>query len=313
MTNSLPMNNFFFNHHTLPIWLPLFRCGTGLLLLLSTVYLWPDFHLLYGDNSLIDHRLLQPDLFSSPSRPTTPMAVSTAFLAIYSALCIFLITGTCTRLAAAILCVLHHHLYLEMPAFSYGFDYLAASALFYCVWFPVGHYHSVDRKLFQLRVSRWVSPCLRVLQIHLCIVYFFGGLDKLMGPTWRNGEAVWKALHLPDMVTPLRPNIEFLGQFPSLWVALGWLVIILEISYPLFIWIRATRTIWLYGIIGLHVGIALFLGLYFFAAIMVLLNLVAFHYPYHPLNLRSRPFTRHTSPPPHLPRVARAEPSKTGA
>ncbi len=202
------------------------------------------------------------------------------YLISYIVLCILLTAGLFTRLTALLLCLLHQVLFMANPAFSYGFDFVAASAIFYCVCFPVGHYRSVDALLFGKRGCLWATPCLRVLQLHLCFIYFFGGLDKLIGPTWHNGEALWKALHLPDLSGALRPDITVLGRHPQVIAALGWFVVILELAYPLCIWLRRIRPLWLCGIVGMHAGIALFMGLYHFSAIMVLLNVVAFHLPY---------------------------------
>jgi hypothetical protein len=50
----------------------------------------------------------------------------------------------------------------------------------------------------------------------------------------------------------------------------------LETSYPIFIWPRRTRLIWLVGIIAMHGAIAVLMGLYLFGLIMTVLNVAAF-------------------------------------
>src|SRR5690606_21616842 len=102
------------------------------------------------------------------------------YLVAYVVCCAFLVWGRWARLWAILLSFLHHQLYFAQPAFTYGFDYIAASALFYCVWFPVGN-----------PTSPWATPCLRILQLHLCVIYFFGGLDKAIGPSWHVVDARW--------------------------------------------------------------------------------------------------------------------------
>ena len=259
------MNRFFFSTPFSPDWLPLLRCGTGILLLLTGVQLWADFDILYGSQRIIDHRLLRID----GRYPEGGLIFQRGHLAVYIACAALLAWGRWARLWAVLLCLLHHQLYFGQPAFSYGFDFIAASALFYCVWFPVSN-----------PGSRWATPCLRVLQLHLCALYFFGGLDKVLGSTWHNGEALWKALQLPDLAGAWRPDIAWLGQYPLLVAALGWLVVLLELAYPVCIWLRHTRQLWVWGTVGMHVGIALFMGLYHFSAMMVILNLCAFYLPY---------------------------------
>lgn len=258
------MHRFFFSVSFAPGWLSLLRCGTGLLLLLTGLQLWPDFDMLYGAGSIVDHRLL------SESEGTTLTGFTgRGHLVAYIVCCALLAWGRWARLWAVMLCFLHHQLYFAQPAFTYGFDYIAASALFYCVWFPVGN-----------PASRWATPCLRVLQLHLCVIYFFGGLDKAIGPTWHNGEALWKAMHLPDLAGAWRPDTTLLARHPLVVTLIGWMVIILELAYPVYIWLRRIRPIWLWSIVGVHAGIALFMGLYHFSAIMMMLNVCAFYLPY---------------------------------
>ena len=56
----------------------------------------------------------------------------------------------------------------------------------------------------------------------------------------------------------------------------GVLICLLEIGYPVFIWPRRTRLIWLVSIMGMHVAIGLTMGMYLFALIMIVLNAAAF-------------------------------------
>jgi hypothetical protein len=61
-----------------------------------------------------------------------------------------------------------------------------------------------------------------------------------------------------------------------LFIPLGVIICFLETSYPIFIWPRRTRAIWLGSIIGMHAAIAVMMGLYLFGLIMVGLNVAAF-------------------------------------
>jgi Vitamin K-dependent gamma-carboxylase len=117
------------------------------------------------------------------------------------------------------------------------------------------------------------SFCQRVLQLHLCVIYFFSGLTKLLGTGWWNGESLWRALTRPpfDMV----PS-EVLIHGRYLFIPLGLGICLLETSYPIFIWPRRTRLIWLVGIIAMHGAIAALMGLYLFGFIMAVLNVAAF-------------------------------------
>lgn len=116
------------------------------------------------------------------------------------------------------------------------------------------------------------------MQIHLCWAYGMSGIEKLSGYNWRNGESVWKALHLPSFENPFIEQIDYLGKFSWIFVISGWAIIIIELLYPLFVNIYRTRKLWLYLTILMHVFIALFLNLYFFSAIMIVWNITNYYF-----------------------------------
>jgi hypothetical protein len=113
----------------------------------------------------------------------------------------------------------------------------------------------------------------RVLQVHLCLIYFFGGLAKCLGSGWWDGSNLWRALIRPpfNLIAP-----EMLIRLKYLFSVAGIVISLLEISYPVFIWNRKTRGIWLVAICAMHVGIGLTMGMDLFAFIMIVLNIAAF-------------------------------------
>ena len=58
--------------------------------------------------------------------------------------------------------------------------------------------------------------------------------------------------------------------------ALGIFICLVEIGYPIFIWPKKTRNLWLVCVLAMHAGIAAAMGLHLFALIMIVLNLAAF-------------------------------------
>jgi HTTM domain len=159
--------------------------------------------------------------------------------------------------------------------FTYGVDNFTTIGLFYLAIAPLPDVWSLD---WQLRKRRLASPerlgfHRRVLQLHLCVIYFFSGISKSLGADWWNGNSVWRALTRPpfDLVPP-----EVLIRFDYLLPAIGIMICLLETGYPVFIWMRRTRAFWLTGILLMHLSIGLMMGLYLFALIMIVLNLAAF-------------------------------------
>lgn len=293
------MNKFLLPIYLNPSYLVFLRIATGAILMLSLIALWPDFEKLYGLEGLVDHQLLTiKQGYASLSIyglieeikqiwQIEEQQILSRILIVYVGLCLLLIVGFFTKVAAFSLILLHGIIFTSLPQFSYGFDYFCSIALFYCLVFPSHRSGSLDRKLFKLTDSRWTGFCLRILQIHLCLVYFFSGLGKLIGHSWRNGEALWKTVQLPYFKGAF--NFDALAPYPWLWIVGGWSIALLELLYPLFIFHPRTRKCMLALILALHLGIALVLGLYLFSAMMIALNIAAFYYPY--LNTKKETYT----------------------
>jgi hypothetical protein len=158
---------------------------------------------------------------------------------------------------------------------SYGVDNFMTIGLFYLMLSPLPDRYSLDWRLRGLRPK---NPQLlglwhRVLQLHLCVIYFFTGLTKCLGSGWWNGSSVWRSLIRPpfNVIDP-----EILVRWNYVFPVAGIFVCLLEITYPFFIWNSQTRKIWLVCICVMHVGIGVTMGMYLFALIMIVLNVAAF-------------------------------------
>jgi hypothetical protein len=112
-----------------------------------------------------------------------------------------------------------------------------------------------------------------VLQVHLCFVYFFGGLAKCLGSGWWNGSNLWRSLTRPPF-NIIEPDI--LIRFKYVLPVLGISLCLIELTYVFFIWRKKTRLVWLVCILGMHIAIGLTMGMYLFALVMIVLNLAAF-------------------------------------
>src|SRR5881394_1304254 len=158
---------------------------------------------------------------------------------------------------------------------SYGMDNFMTIGLFYLMLSPLPDRLSLDWRLRDLRPK---NPELlgfwrRVLQLHLCIIYFFSGLTKCLGSGWWNGSSVWRALIRPPFNAI---NPEILVTWKYLFPLAGILICLLEFGYPFFIWSTRTRKIWLLSVCAMHVVIAVAMGMYLFSLVMIVLNLAAF-------------------------------------
>ena len=84
---------------------------------------------------------------------------------------------------------------------------------------------------------------------------------------------VWAVMTRPpfNVIDP-----GFIARWRGVLAPAGIAICLIELGYPLFIWPRRTRVIWLVCVIGMHVAIGVAMGLYLFALIMIILNLAAF-------------------------------------
>jgi hypothetical protein len=187
----------------------------------------------------------------------------------------FLLLGLFSRAAAVTTWFLHLATVKGADLVSYGMDNLTTIGLFCLMLSPLPDRLSFD---WQWRKSRPKHRDLlgfwrRFLQTQLCLIYFFGGIAKCLGPGWWNGTNLWRALTRPpfDLM-----SADYLVRFKHFLPIAGVSVWLLEIGYPFFIWNRRLRRPWLIAILLMHVGVGIAMGMYLFASVMIVLNLSAF-------------------------------------
>jgi len=271
-------------------WLTVLRLGLGLAVTLYAVSLRNDWnYLLAGTTGLINRNLAEA-ILSLDTRLTPRLGwlvalgerfglsegvvLSVAWLCLLGAGCMLLIGFAC-RFNAVLAWLLQLCAAKSGAFLAYGVDHFMTIGLFYLMLSPLPDRCSVDWHLRGLRPKnpQLLGFCQRVLQLHLCIIYFFSGLTKCLGSGWWNGSSVWRALIRPpfNIVDP-----ELLVRWKYLLPVVGICIWILELGYPVFIWSGKTRNIWLICICVLHAGIGLTMGMYLFAVIMIILNVAAF-------------------------------------
>jgi hypothetical protein len=271
-------------------WLMVLRVGLGLAVIVYALSLRSDWnYLLAGTTGLVNRNLAEA-ILSLDTRLTPRLGwfvtmgerfglsegtvLSIAWFCLFGAGCMLLI-GLACRFNAILVWLLQLCAAKSGAFVAYGVDHFMTIALFYLMLSPLPDRWSVD---WQLRGSRPKSPQFlrfwqRVLQLHLCLIYFFSGLTKFLGSGWWDGSSVWRALIRPpfNIVNP-----ELLVRLKYLLPIAGILIWLLEIGYPFFIWNSRTRMVWLICICALHAGIGLIMGMYLFALVMIILNVAAF-------------------------------------
>ena len=152
--------------------------------------------------------------------------------------------------------------------------------VFLCLYLAVGNCggaYSFDRWLARRRRGNGAgqgSPtpdtltnlATRLIQIHMCVVYFFAGIGKLQGNTWFNGEAIWGVLASYEYQTM---DITWLANYMPVVALLTLGSLFWEIAYAALVWPRLTRPIILAVAVPVHLGIGFCMGMLPFGLIML--------------------------------------------
>jgi hypothetical protein len=114
------------------------------------------------------------------------------------------------------------------------------------------------------------SFSIRLVQIHLCLIYFFSGFGKILGTDWFDGNAIWFVINTYS--SGIAVHLTGYGMLMKL---SGWIVLTIELLYPALIFARQLRPVTLLLIILMHIFIGTVMGLQAFAIIMVAYNIIA--------------------------------------
>lgn len=262
------------------------RIGLAAVLLVQALQILPVFRQLFHHGGLLRGSLM--DSFAPAHLPAlgrlltflaergvAESAVLSTCGLLYLGSLVALLLGWRTRVACVVAWLLHLFFMMLAPYLTYGVDDFANIFLFYSMFAPLGAVCSLDRRNGRGADAPTAGNrvVLRVMQLHLCFSYLVSGVEKARGEQWWNGEAIWRALmgHGYQLF-----DFTWLALYPAIAALLGWSVLVVEIGYPLFIWPRRTRRSWIAAVVALHAGIALFMGLHVFGAVMIVFTVALF-------------------------------------
>lgn len=270
-----------------PYTLALIRILAGAMLFYTHLVWAIDFDAFFGATSWVDNRTSQL-LNQSPNgrlyvwsyfwyidSPVVLWILHIAALGVFLAFTLGLWSRVTGILAAFLtLCYCHRQI-----GALYGLDQINAYLALYLAIGPSGEVWSLDRWLAQRKSARPLPPptassgatlALRLMQVHLCVIYLFGGIGKSRGEFWWDGSAVWWAI----------ASLEYQSLDLTWMVHYRWLIALLthvtvfwEMFYCFFVWNRLTRPICLALAVGVHGGIAIALGMPTFGLAMIIANM----------------------------------------
>lgn len=270
-----------------PTALGLIRVATGLLAFWSLLVLGLDLPDYFGSDGWAE-----PSAVRAAQRPliwsfwflVPDGGLRAAWLVCLAVLALYTV-GLFSRTTAVLAWVIVVSTVRRVPVALYGFDQVISPlALYLAATGAAGQSVSLDRFLRRWRQARAVAAmpaastapggagrrvapaepgvpvpsvsanlALRLIQLHLLVIYGMAGLGKLQGPSWWNGLALWGTMTAGEFVVL---DFTWMAHYPLLINLLTHASLALELLYPILIWIRVTRPLMLVGAAALHVGIA---------------------------------------------------------
>ena len=245
-----------------------------------------------GKSALVDNDLIQrlhrddfawSYLWNIDSMPLLWVHQS---LAILASIC--MCVGLLTRFVIPLVWFMTLMVCHRMTGFLFGLDQVVMMLAMYLMLAPAGSVMSLDARLSKRITSsgkatslmRWLFPpaspssmvtvATRLIQIHLCIIYLFGGIAKLRGEMWWDGTAMWFSAVAYEYQSV---DLTWIGRFPIIGAILAHMTVFWETFYCALVWQRWSRFPILGMAVAVHGGIAMFLGMITFGLMMIVANL----------------------------------------
>jgi hypothetical protein len=217
----------------------------------------------------IEYFRYHPTFLSDGMSPLLVHGLHTLFLGCLLAQAL----GLFTRFAAIGTYVLHMAFINRTMPVMFGVDMIGTFFLLYLCFANTNARYSIDawlgrgaRKQSALSHIAW-----RLMQLQVCVVYGYSGLEKMKGTRWWDGSALWDVLSIGNMQ---RFDLSFVAHVPFLLAASVYVVLIWEIYFPALIWLRRFRLPMLAFGVFMHIGIYLFMNLPSFGFMMMALYLL---------------------------------------
>ena len=164
----------------------------------------------------------------------------------------------------------------RVPIANFGFDQILGMLCLYLSVGPSGAAVSMDsliRRWWLGRKGLVAAPrkfasarvAMRLIQLHLCAIYFWAGFAKLKGPSWWTGEALWRVIANEEYQTM---DLTWMAWVPWLPFLIAHVTIAWEIFFIVLVWNPKFRPLMLFIGVLMHVGIGAFLGMWTFGLIM---------------------------------------------
>ncbi|MGW5613619.1 HTTM domain-containing protein [Streptomyces sp. NPDC003877] len=135
--------------------------------------------------------------------------------------------------------------------------------------------HPLVRQLLDARgvLVTVVHNCgMFLIAAQVCLLYGSAGLYKVQGSTWGNGTALHYALNL-ELFRPWPVLSDFVDGHALMIAVAGHLTVLLQVAFPFVLFGRLKYPV-LTMLLGMHIGIAVLMGLPLFSGAMIVADAV---------------------------------------
>lgn len=193
--------------------------------------------------------------------------------------------GLWTRVTSVLAFVIAVSYANRLQGSLFGLDQINCMLALYCAIGPSGSAFSLDGVLRRRKQRRAAGSepdrldltdadkklvganlALRLIQVHVCVIYFFSATGKMLGESWWDGLAIWDAVANYEYQSL---DMTWLAWHPWLVNFLTHAAVLWELCFSALVWIRPLR-LWVLAVgVMLHLGIATCLGMPTFGLAMV--------------------------------------------
>lgn len=187
--------------------------------------------------------------------------------------------GLLTRITSVLSFLITISYSQRVPIANFGLDQILGMLCLYLALAPSGAALSLDSLMrrrnarrtgksvaAQVKKSAAVRMTMRLIQLHLCAIYFWSGHAKLKGSTWWTGDAMWRVLANEEYQTL---DLTWMAWVPWLPYLIAHVTVVWEVFFVVLVWNPRLRPLILLTGVMMHAGIGAFLGMWTFGLIMI--------------------------------------------
>ncbi|MGW5352841.1 HTTM domain-containing protein [Streptomyces sp. NPDC004031] len=150
-----------------------------------------------------------------------------------------------------------------------------------------------------------------VIGFQMCLLYGASGMYKVQGKTWQDGTAMYYVLHIQGF-RPWPGLSDWMAGHSLAMAVIAYFTVFVQIGFVFTVFHRKLKYVFLAGLLAMHLGIAVVLGLPWFSAVVVTGDAVflpeSFWQAVGRAASRARPGARRRTPAPAVVPARKADP-----